>query len=341
MITTSKRNSFKIVSLIIVFCVLICVCNFGKDLKVNALSEEVFEMTDLYKLRLNGNGFAFTVKMNDAVKQTVNDNLYFIIAPKTYFSKCDVNGKSYKWLLQNHKEAVLYVKSADIYRKEGDEDFWYANAGISNVFTDHIRTEYAAVAVIENANGYKIADGLSVNSLYNVVISGVYSGDYYSEITEYYGEWLGNTEYPFPIDSTTDYQAIKTLINTQDGFAFFKGKTIEIDESVNASDNALSAFYDNLITTHTVKWINYDGTLIEKDTHVKTGEMPVFDGETPQRVSDGDNNYKFFGWNKEISPVYFSVEYKAIYRKKPLGGDETADGRTPVNPISDGGGFSW
>ena len=126
------------------------VCRYTESSYVAAANIGCFKMIDAYKLRLNGNGFSFTVKMDEDTKNKINDNLFFIIAPKTAFDKCAENGKSFDALLTDNTPDVSLIKSVDIYRKKGDNSFWYANGGIVNISEKKRSTEYAAVAAIRS-----------------------------------------------------------------------------------------------------------------------------------------------------------------------------------------------
>ena len=176
---TKKSIIIVFMSLIASFCVFIGGGTVRKDVEAR-LDSDVFEMVDVYKLRLNGNGFAFTVKMNGIVKQSVNDNLYFLIAPKTLFDNCENEGKDYVWLIENADENVIYSKAASVYKKADGGLNWYANCGMEIIPEKNRNTKYCAVAVIQTdtqgERNYRFADGLSVNDLYNVVSAGFYSG---------------------------------------------------------------------------------------------------------------------------------------------------------------------
>ena len=281
--------------------------------KIGAQSgTDVFEMVALYKLRLNGNGFAFTVKMNGIVKQTVNDNLYFLIAPKASFDGCDEDGVGYERLIKAVGEDVVYSKVTNIYKKAEGGVSWYANCGIENVSEKDRTTKYRAVAVIETETEgnvtYRFANGIAENDLYDVVAGGFYGGVSLSDIVLAYGNWFGSSKYPIPVDTQTEYNKLKSIAATEEGSSFITGKKIAVDESVNRSDNALNPYTSNIITTYTVRWFDYDGRLLEKDKYVKYGETPAYDGVALKR-----EGHKFIGWDKEISSVVKSVDYVAVY----------------------------
>jgi hypothetical protein len=64
--------------------------------------------------------------------------------------------------------------------------------------------------------------------------------------------------------------------------------------------------------TYTVKWVNYDGTVLETDT-VTEGETPVYNGATPTRAADDQYTYAFAGWNTEPVAAVADATYTATY----------------------------
>ena len=75
---------------------------------------------------------------------------------------------------------------------------------------------------------------------------------------------------------------------------------------------------------YTVTFKNYDGTILSTQK-VLSGEVPVYEGSTPVRESDGEYNYTFNGWLPELGPVTGNVEYVAQYTATeiPVGPDLT------------------
>lgn len=65
--------------------------------------------------------------------------------------------------------------------------------------------------------------------------------------------------------------------------------------------------------TFTVLWENYDGTVLEKDTEVLRGSWPEYNGRTPQRKSDEQYSYSFYGWSPQLTSVYKDITYIAQY----------------------------
>ncbi len=68
----------------------------------------------------------------------------------------------------------------------------------------------------------------------------------------------------------------------------------------------------------TVTWLNYDGTVLELDENVQAGEMPSYDGATPEKAPVDKYVYIFDGWTPEVSAVTNHVIYTAVYTESIL-----------------------
>ena len=62
-----------------------------------------------------------------------------------------------------------------------------------------------------------------------------------------------------------------------------------------------TAQFTATVRKYTVKWYNYDGTLLETDTDVPYGTKPTYNGTTPTKPSDDYYNYGFAGWSPSIT----------------------------------------
>ena len=68
--------------------------------------------------------------------------------------------------------------------------------------------------------------------------------------------------------------------------------------------------------SYTIKWKNYDGTILETDD-VKKGILPTYDGPTPTRTND-EYTYTWSGWDPEVVPATANQTYTATYSYERL-----------------------
>ena len=85
-----------------------------------------------------------------------------------------------------------------------------------------------------------------------------------------------------------------------------------ISEQTNKSSGSETSSTDNN-TYHTIVWLNYDNSLLFKDTKVVEGEIPVYTGETPSKPSTQQYNYTFSGWSPDVVPAYIDATYVAQF----------------------------
>ena len=67
------------------------------------------------------------------------------------------------------------------------------------------------------------------------------------------------------------------------------------------------------VSTYTITWENYDGTVLETDTGVVYGTTPTYDGATPTKPSTAEYNYTFTGWSPTVAPATADATYTAQY----------------------------
>ncbi len=82
------------------------------------------------------------------------------------------------------------------------------------------------------------------------------------------------------------------------------------------------------LSTYTVTWINFDGSILEIDEEVKEGENPVYNGEEPKKANEGDYSFIFDGWTPLLSKVVCDATYTAVFKSIYNGADVL--GPTPV-----------
>ncbi len=84
-------------------------------------------------------------------------------------------------------------------------------------------------------------------------------------------------------------------------------------------DTTVTAIYT--INSYTVKWVNYDDTVLKEDT-LDYGVTPEYTGTTPTKPADEQYTYTFADWTPEISAVTGDVIYKATYTQAEIKKDD-------------------
>lgn len=93
--------------------------------------------------------------------------------------------------------------------------------------------------------------------------------------------------------------ATPTKANTAQHIYTFSGWSPAV--SAVTGNVTYTAQFTATVRKYTVKWYNYDGTLLETDTDVPYGTKPTYNGATPTKPSDNYYNYGFAGWSPSIT----------------------------------------
>ena len=91
----------------------------------------------------------------------------------------------------------------------------------------------------------------------------------------------------------------------------FKGWSPEIN--LTTEDVYYVAQYERIVRTYTVKWMNYNGEILEVDYNVPYGDFPVYNGNDPYKEGNTQYEYTFNSWDKVISEVIGDITYTATY----------------------------
>ena len=78
---------------------------------------------------------------------------------------------------------------------------------------------------------------------------------------------------------------------------------------------------------YNVKYINYDGTLLQENVGVEKNSEVAYAGNKPVHYDDSSSYYVFKGWDKEPGAITADTTYTAVYESHPLN-------TVPENPDS-------
>ncbi len=101
-----------------------------------------------------------------------------------------------------------------------------------------------------------------------------------------------------------------TKARTQQYTYSFKGWDKEID--IVTGNIVYSARFDATVNKYTVKFVNYDGTLLSEQT-LDYGTVPAYTGTAPTREANAQYTYVWNAWDKEISALLEDTVYTAHF----------------------------
>ena len=284
-----------------------------------AESSGVFQMENSVRLRLNGNGLAFSVKMDgtkyNEITNDKNKSLYFIVMPSMYLGNVKTaDGYDYAAAIArdgngdyNYKDShCLYVNASEAIYQSGED--YYALGGVSDVLEANRKLDYVAVACVETktASGFTyeyaaLPEGkeqMPTVSQYTTLSKSVlYSTtDYSAQIAQYYA-WFGKGEYALTIATTEDYNALVGKINSGADLA---GMELRINSGVDkkATLNEGMALPAKQVTYSTVKFYDDDGTTLLSSADVNDGKN-VTPPTTPEKAATEEYTYTFEKWVTE------------------------------------------
>lgn len=279
----------------------------------------VFQMENSVRLRLNGNGLAFSVKMDgtkyNEITNDENKSLYFIVMPSMYLGNVKTaDGYDYAKAIArdgngdyNYKDShCLYVNATGAIYSSGED--YYALGGVSDVLEANRKLDYVAVACVEtkSESGFTyeyaaLPDGKTqmptVSEYTTLSKSVLYSTtDYSAQIAQYYN-WFGKGEYALTIATTEDYNALVGKIN---GGADLADMELRINSGVDRMQATLNegmALPAKQVTYSTVKFYDDDGKTLLSSADVNDGESvtPI----TPTKAATEEYTYTFEKWVTE------------------------------------------
>ena len=313
----------------------------GYEKEVLAEDTAVFQMENSVRLRLNGNGLAFSVKMDEAKYNEINNDqnktLYFIVMPSMYLDKVKTaDGYEYANAIVRGENGVydynashcLYVDATGAIYKNGED--YYALGGVKDVLEENRKLDFTAVACIETKteNGdytYEYAaypDGKSqmpTVSQYTTLSKSVLyaTTDYSAQIAQHYA-WFGKGENALTIATTADYNA---LVNKINGGAALGDMELRINSGVDKTQATLNegmALPATQTTYSTVKFYDDDGTTLLTSADVNNGGnvTPI----TPTKAATEDYTYTFEKWVTEnggdVAATFENItENMSVYAK--------------------------
>lgn len=96
----------------------------------------------------------------------------------------------------------------------------------------------------------------------------------------------------------------------------FKVRAIGDGKRYTNSDWSNVVTYKNEENIYTIIWKNGD-VVLEIDTDVAEGIVPIYDGEIPTKEPDAQYHYVFAGWTPEVGAAHTDATYTAVFTSVP------------------------
>ena len=194
------------------------------------------------------------------------------------------------------------------------------------VFKVDLTDAYSQSTIVVKANGEEIQkDGeyytiSNITQNVDVTIDGYKLNEYTVTFTENDSAYqiikTGDTvthggEYKFKIELKPAYSESEIVVKVgQDTLTLGEDGYYTIE---NVTQNTNVTIEGATINTYTIKWLNYDGSVLETDENVQYGTMPTYDGTTPTKPESASHTYTFSDWDSEIELATSDKEYRAQF----------------------------
>lgn len=150
-----------------------------------------------------------------------------------------------------------------------------------------------------------------------VVGDATYIATFSTETNKYTITWKNydgtilRTDYDVKYGTVPLYKGTKPHKPSDDEFTYrFTGWSPTLSEVV--SDTTYVATFSAETNEYVITWRNHDESILESNVF-KYGEMPIYDGPTPERESDNECSYIFSGWSPAISEAVQDTSYVATF----------------------------
>ncbi len=135
-----------------------------------------------------------------------------------------------------------------------------------------------------------------------------------SSITVDYGTEIKVSRSTISIGAIT-ITATPTTNNAQYSYSFDGWDTGSVTVT---HDLTITATFTQTVNTYTVTWLNWDGSVLERDKNIPYGTMPEYNGKTPTRENTETTLYEYIGWDETVSVVTGDVTYTAVFDETSL-----------------------
>ncbi len=197
----------------------------------------------------------------------------------------------------------LPVENASGYQLDIDGVIYNVNSTVLN----QLIQENQSIKVKAVGDGKKYLDSEWSNIIKYEIITNKYT------ITWKNGDDILEVDEDVIEGNTPCYDGLTPSKPNDENFIYiFSGWSPEVTSAT--SDMTYSAVFTEVPNDFTIIWKNGE-TILETDEHLKYGDTPTYDGETPLKESSEQYDYIFTGWEPEINDVTESVTYSAVFKE--------------------------
>ena len=258
---------------------------------VNAATGEVtivgYGETDITATVIDGDKYTYATK---------TASYHLTVEKRSYEVTFNANGHGTAPASQTVDEGVKVTKPDDLSSIGYDFTGWYKEAACTNKWNFDTDTVTGITTIYA---GWKIKTFTVTWTNYDDTVLKTDTVNY-GETPEYTGD--APTK---PADEKYTYT--------------FVGWTPDIDTVTG--NVTYKATYTDAVNSYTVKWLNYDNTVLQEGT-VDYGITPEYTGEIPTKPADEQYTYTFLNWTPVVVPVVKNVVYIATYTQTEIKKDD-------------------
>ncbi len=151
-----------------------------------------------------------------------------------------------------------------------------------------------------------------------VISDAVYTAVYDTEVKKYTIVWKDENGAVLEKDENVPYGAVPEY-NGQKPEKTGDAQTTYVfagwtpSPAAVTGDAEYTARFTASTNKYTIKWANFDGSILETDSGVPAGTEPVYNGSQPVRASDDEYDFIFEGWTPVVMPAGSDATYTAVF----------------------------
>ncbi|MBQ3737269.1 MAG: InlB B-repeat-containing protein [Candidatus Methanomethylophilaceae archaeon] len=153
----------------------------------------------------------------------------------------------------------------------------------------------------------EIAESVTFAAVYDRIVN-----KYAVKFYDWDGTELSSTDYDFGTPADSIVRPADPVRQKDAQYEYlFSGWAPGITDV--SSDSSYMATYSRELRTFTITWKNFNGEILETDTDVQYGSIPVYDGSIPLKPQDVKDRFEFTSWDPQLTFVTQDATYTAQF----------------------------